>query len=217
MVADVQYIHDPSASKLGRAFRASFWYHNDLLARPHGHAYALFGANISRDDIAGEVIAEMYAPERPGQAAGWAALHLYREKVKGMSLPHLNATDPLEATFKKSMDRRLAMAREAKDEAATSVFRPGDGELSIACAGYGTPSKVCVNNKEGQSLPGLLHIIKAGYDELYPGANTSEAVAGIVGATSLEGFTEAWQTAAELEPVVAARTLLESGVFIANQ
>ena len=218
VVRDVQYIHDPSTMKVGRAFRTAFWHHFDLHARPHGNAYALFEADMSRDDMDREVTVMMYKLELPGQAAGWAALQLYREKATDMRLPQLNVVDPLEATFEKSIERRFTIQREAKDEAATSVFRPFFGELSIACAGYGTPSEVRADNKENQSLPSILHTIKAGYDELYPGANTSEAVAGIVGATNLEEFTEAWQTVADLEPVAAARTLLESdGVFIANQ
>jgi hypothetical protein len=216
VVRDVQYIHDPSTMEVGRAFRTAFWHHFDLRARPHGNAYALFGANMSRDDMDREVTVMMYKLELPGQAAGWAALQLYREKATSIRLPHLDVVDPQTDTGYKALTRLAALRNEAKDEAATSVFRPNGG-LSIAPMGEEMPSEVRAYNKKHQSLPGILHIIKAGYDELYPEANTSEAVAGIVGATNLEDFTDAWQTAAELEPVAAARTLIESRIFIANQ
>lgn len=215
VVRDVQYIHDPSTMKVGRAFRTAFGHHLDLRARPHGNAYALFGADMSRDDMDREVTVMMYKLELPGQAAGWAALQLYREKATGIRLPHLDAVDPQTDTGYRALTRLAAFRDEAKDEAA-SVFR-SNGGLSIASMGEEMPSEVRAYNKGHQSLPGILHIIKAGYDELYPGANTSEVVAGIVGATNLEEFTKAWQTAAELEPVAAARTLIESRIFIANQ
>lgn len=217
VVRDVQYIHDPSTTKVGRVLKTALWHHFDLRARPHGNAYALFGADMSRDDIDGEVTVRMYELELPGQAAGWAALQLYREKADGLFLPHLDAVDPLQATFEKLMERKLAIKEGAKDKPATSVFWPDPGNLFITTTGYKAPSEVWVNNKENQSLPGILRIIKAGYDELYPRDNTSEAVAGIVGAGNLEEFTDAWHTAAEHEPVVAARTLLESSVFLANE
>lgn len=65
VVGDVQYIHDPSTLRAGRTLRTAFWHNFDLRARPHGHAYALFAADMSRDDIDREVTVGLYELHLP--------------------------------------------------------------------------------------------------------------------------------------------------------
>ncbi|HSW99521.1 MAG TPA: hypothetical protein VLH38_00625 [Patescibacteria group bacterium] len=229
---DIQTIHNPSESRFIRWGKRA-WITGGELELPtqsHENTDATFEARVGL--LRPEVIDISFDnPSRPSQAAGWAALQLYGQLLTGKPLiDRLHAIDPLAGTAERH--------RRAGDAAFVApliwALETGDTSLNPSTKSPPMPefmvtphivpklngaegSAILVSNSYQRSLPGVLQVIKTGYDELYPEVRsraTSTAVAGIVGAGNLEEFNDAWNTAAAHEPVVAARTLLESGVFL---
>jgi hypothetical protein len=163
----------------------------------------------------------------PGRAAGWAALQLYRERAHGLMIPKLRLIDPLA----ERKDQVETFMRQRMEEATPprEPFEPLPGQFADIHRGLlfvhdpedrGT-LVVLKNDKgehdEGVALPTLLQTVKDAYDDLYPGQSniTSTAVANTVGAGDLNEFHQAWSEAQAAEtPVLAARALLESDVFL---
>lgn len=225
---DIQNIHDPSRLKLGMWWQRLWGIHHIKLgADPHDEACALFDAHCS---ITPENKIHLWLKDAslPQQAAGWAALQLYGELSRGKSqIVAFNAVDPLKGTYGRGHIRThngilshllgKHIIGEAPIEASIFDDFRRDEEILFAKispeSGY-TGAEVMVENHKNHSLPGLLHVIKDAYDEMYHASDSSTAVAGIVGARNLEAFDEAWAAAAKHEPVAAARKLLESDIFL---
>lgn len=232
IVRDIQQIHSPAQSRL-RSWGMRTWAMGSGLNLPAPSPdapHAAFGARI-----------DMHYPEkihisfdnaaRSRQAAGWAALQLYGElRTRKPLIEKLFAIDPQADTARRqqrAIDAEwgapIIWALDTRDTSLNpSLDLPPRPALIITPDISPKPehierSALFFSNDHQHSLPGILAVIKTSYDEFYPevgSAATSAAVAGLVGASSLEAFTDAWNVATTHEPVVAAQTLLGSGVFL---
>lgn len=162
-----------------------------------------------------------------GRAAGWAALQLYRESAHSLMIPKLHLIDPL--VERKDQVDTVMWQRMEEATPPREPYEPLPGQFADVHRGLlfvhdpadrGT-LVVLRNDKgehdEGVALPTLLQTVKDAYDDLYPGQSdvTSAAVANTVGAGNLNEFHHAWSEAQAAEtPVLAARALLESDVFL---
>jgi hypothetical protein len=225
IVRDLQTIHDPHKTRLQR-WRERYLSLEDVVlsARPQDGARAMFETTVTipfAESARLRVSVERLSDS--SQAAGWTALQFYHELSEGESgIQQLHAIDPLVGIAAKAMHRDnsdiIGAALWTHETGLPPSVDPVPKKEVIfqnPLAAYEeTGTKVTVFNDNSRSLPGLLHVLKAEYDYFYPGANTSEAVAGIVGARGVEEFSDAWEAAIPQGAVGGARRLLESGVFL---
>jgi hypothetical protein len=235
IVRHIQTIHDPykSSKTLHRARQKTpGWI--KLTAEAHGNACAIFKAHVGVFKDIGKV--SILIPELmvlPGQVAGWSALQLYGELMTGGPIiDQLNFVDPQMGTAEKAQQKYNSnpvdtLLDEIAEEIATGSPRRTASSIPdtkselifspLVWQGhppYGTRGALI--NRRQRSLPDALQRIRQGYNELYPGSNTSEAVAGLVCTRNLEDFTGVWSAAVDRysdKPILAARMLLESGIF----
>lgn len=227
IISHIQDIHDPDGSWLRKAWRRTmnigdFTLPNDA-EDPTDLRFAASVSTIHEN----KVPVTIPDPGKSRQAAGWTALQLYRHRTVGPIDGDLFAVDPRPATLSKALrsdtlDTLASVLWKVTVDPSTQppeldpelLFTSGQG-----LAGEDTHSTLLSFNNRGhhRPLPGILGVIKDRYDYLYPNPDfdSSHVVAGIVGATSVEAFTEAWDEAyREPDPVVGARTLLESDAFL---
>jgi len=200
VLKDVQEIHNPGSSWIANAWRRAGLLERFELTADEDNPTS-FSAKAYRFD-AHEASIAFDNPHRPRQAAGWAALQLYREKTAGPLKNWFTFRDPCMQT------RRF--------RSSTPEIRFSE---DVDKSGFELPStEVGFDNKfRGRPLLGVLHTLQSEYDKLYPqaGFDSSQVVAGIVGARNLDDFTAAWVSVEKLDPPVrAARMLLESDVFL---
>jgi len=228
IVRHIQTIHDPyRSSRMLRKERQKTPGWVKLTAEAHGNACAVFRAHVGVFKDVKKVSVWIPKVHFPGQAMGWSALQLYGELMTGGPIiDQLNFIDPQMDTAEKArlkyhsdplgelledLERGPRTASTIPETTEELMFSPHvwNGHLTTSTRG-------ALINRRQRSLPEALQRIKEGYDELYPGANTSEAVAGLVWARNLEDFTGEWNAAVDRysdKPILAARMLLESGVF----
>jgi len=181
--------------------------------RASADAGVRFSARIT--PVAGEVYVDLEDVSRPEQAAGWAALQLYRLRTDKWRPLHLRAIDPNRAP---GLIYWSALRGEAPRPAWVT---PSPNLVPSEIVPRSKPplhTAISVQNSGQQTLPDLLDAVKGVYDQLYPEADTSRAVGSIVGATSVEAFRDAWfEGLGRPDPMDGVQSLLHSGVFTASQ
>jgi len=225
-VKDIQTIHNPRSSRLIHNWkRAVSIGQLELKANPDAPS---FSARVNAYGIGGLLLASVANAYQPRQAAGWATLMMYRHKTTVIGGDDwLFVTDPRPETAHKAVSSDIqdvlgsAVARIFLNDTSNEPLSHTNDEILFGFVdnhdGSSSTSVSFRNTDRRLPLPGMLSAIQRRYEYLYPDPNfdSSYVVAGIVGAASVEEFSEAWQRADQIaNPVSAARTLFESEVFL---